>query len=129
MQNSQIFPGLCPWTLVRAYSAPPPDSPTEQRFFYSLRLLKNRHPRKIAGTGFTKYLILQNNFLCVMYCKNCEWKRGSRKSYFLESNSEIIYISYLYFLMLRNMKALFKGNFLSLYFLLLLPNFVVPQDH
>ena len=49
MQNSQKFPGLCPWTpLGRVYSAAP-DSPAAQRFFSSLRSSKNRHLQKIDG--------------------------------------------------------------------------------
>ena len=48
-QNSQKFPGFCPWTpLGRAYSSAP-DSPAAQLFFSSLHMSKNRHPQKIAG--------------------------------------------------------------------------------
>ena len=51
MQNSQKFPGFCPWTLLgRAYSAAP-DSPAEQQFLSLLHSLKNKHPQKIARCG------------------------------------------------------------------------------
>ena len=43
MQNSQKFPGFCPWTpLGRAYSAAP-DSPAAQRFFFLLHPSKKCH--------------------------------------------------------------------------------------
>ena len=49
LQNSQKFPGFCPWTpLGRAYSTTP-DSLAAEWFFSSLCLSKNRHPQKIAG--------------------------------------------------------------------------------
>ena len=49
LQNSQKFPGFCPWTpLGRAYSTTL-DSLAAQWFFSSLCLSKNRHPPKIAG--------------------------------------------------------------------------------
>ena len=55
-QNSQKFPGFRHWTpLGRAYSAAP-DSPAAQRFFSSLRSLRNRHPQKIVGYGTEKWI-------------------------------------------------------------------------
>ena len=49
MQNSQKFPGFCPWTpLGRDYSTTS-DSLALQWFFSSLHSSKNRHPQKIAG--------------------------------------------------------------------------------
>ena len=45
MQNTQDFPGLCPWTHWRELTAPP-------RLTSSLlRSSKNRHPQKISEYG------------------------------------------------------------------------------
>ena len=61
MQNSQTFPGFCPWTpLGRAYSIVP-DSPAVQQFFSSLHLSKNQHPQKIAGYSIDIFLFLRLN--------------------------------------------------------------------
>ena len=67
MQNSQKFPGFCPWTpLGRAYSAAP-DSLAAKRFFSSLRLPKNQHPKKIAGysTDVTIIIWRKQNLACL----------------------------------------------------------------
>ena len=56
MQNSQKFPGFCPWTsLARAYSIAP-DSQAAQRFFFSLGSSKNWHPQEIAGYGTDRHI-------------------------------------------------------------------------
>ena len=55
-QNSQKFPGFHPWTpLGRAYSTTP-DSPAAQRFFSSLRLLKNWHPQKLLDMALIPHV-------------------------------------------------------------------------
>ena len=51
MQNSQKFPGFCPWTPLGRACGTAPDSPAAQWFFSLLRSLKNRHPQKTAGYG------------------------------------------------------------------------------
>ena len=61
-QNNQKFPGFHPWTpLGRAYSTAP-DSPAAQRFFSSLCLSKNRHPKKIAGYGTEEICLFHQHY-------------------------------------------------------------------
>ena len=42
MQNSQNFPGLCPWTILRKRLTAPPDSPVTKLF--------SRYAGRITGT-------------------------------------------------------------------------------
>ena len=59
-QNSQKFPGFCPWTqLGRAYSAVP-DSPATQQY-----------PQKIAGYSTAEWLFFINHLtLSIEICSN-----------------------------------------------------------
>ena len=52
MQNSQNFPGLCPWIpLERAYSAPPRLPSYAMVFLLAMHVKKLAPPKKIAGYG------------------------------------------------------------------------------
>ena len=69
MQNSQTFPGFCPWTpLGRAYSTTP-DSLAAQRFFSLQCLSKNRHSQKIAG--YSTDVINITTFFKVTWSSSC----------------------------------------------------------